>query len=121
MAAFSDGSINVVHSSTCYSDTLWNTPKDSKLFCWIAVYHYVAFSAVQHGLDNFHKVGSKVEEFQTFIDEFMIYRIEGFGEIDEENHSWFLVEVADGNDFEDIEDNFAYVVCVLISLLTSGY
>ena len=45
----------------------------------------------------------------------------GFGEIYEEDHPWFLVEVADGNDFKDIEDDFAYVVGVLISLLASGY
>ena len=51
----------------------------------------------------------------------MIYGIEGFGEIDEENHSRFLVKVADGNDFKNMEDNLAYVVSVLIGFLASRY
>ena len=42
------------------------------LLCWVSINHQIEFSTVQHSFDYFYEVRSKVEKFQTFVDEFMV-------------------------------------------------
>ena len=96
-----------------------HSSQNLKLFSWISINHKVAFSTVQHGLHNFYKVRTEIEEIQTLVDKFMVYGVKSFREIDKQNHARFLVEVTDGDDFQHIEYNLSYIACILICFLTT--